>query len=255
MHLCRSHFLLDVEAKAKRDIRTHSWLRPGDHLGVLMTGDKKSLALLHLLSGLVANRRDVRVTAIFTGNLEDESHTAGNVQRFVEDQGIGCIYETDTDSLTGDLTGTSPMLVEIAGWYTITKFALGRCLDDAALEFFVSILKGNPEGFFGNDPKALLPVITPFISVPGPEVDFYADVIASGCILPPPKPPVCGSFERTVGDALDSYTERHPATKYSLLQISERIRFEKKRVGNARHDPTPTGENFPKSHDANAKTP
>ncbi|WML67390.1 MAG: hypothetical protein METHP_00909 [Methanoregula sp. SKADARSKE-2] len=256
LHLCRSHFLLDLEAKAKRDIRAHSWLRPGDHIGVLMTGDKKSLALLHFLSILVANRRDVRVTAIFTRKPEEESPPAGNVQRFMEDHSIGCIYEmaTDTDSLTCNLTGTSPLPVKIADRYTITKFAGGRSLDDAALEFFVSLLKGSPEGFFGDDPKALLPVITPFITVPGSEVDLYADVIGGGCIRPPPEPPACRGFEQVLGDALDNYTERHPATKYSLLQISERIRLGKKR-GDAGPDPGPAGENFPGSQGARARTP
>jgi tRNA(Ile)-lysidine synthase TilS/MesJ len=131
--------------------------------------------------------------------------------------------------------------VKIADRCTITKFAVGRSLDDAALEFFLSLLKGCPEGFFGDDPKALLPVITPFISVPGSEVDLYADIIAGGCIRPPPEPPACRGFEQVFGDALDSYTERHPATKYSLLQLSERIRLGKKRE-DAGPDPGPAGK-------------
>ena len=63
-HLCPVHFTRDFEAKAKRTIRTHGWLRPGDHIAVASSGDAPSAALLSFLFHLTANRRDVRLSAI-----------------------------------------------------------------------------------------------------------------------------------------------------------------------------------------------
>ncbi len=63
-HLCPVHFLKDFEAKAKRTIRSHGWLRPGDHIAVVLPGDAAGAALLVFLVNLTENRRDIRLSAI-----------------------------------------------------------------------------------------------------------------------------------------------------------------------------------------------
>ena len=63
-HLCPVHFLKDFEAKAKRAIRSHGWLRPGDHIAVVLSGDAAGAALLVFLVNLTADRRDIRLSAI-----------------------------------------------------------------------------------------------------------------------------------------------------------------------------------------------
>ena len=63
-HLCPMHFLKDFETKAKRTIRSHGWLRPGDHIAVVLPGDAAGAALLAFLVKLTADRRDIRLSAI-----------------------------------------------------------------------------------------------------------------------------------------------------------------------------------------------
>ena len=231
LHLCKTHFIADVEAKAKRDIRVNGWLRSGDHIGILMTGDKKSLALFHFICRLVASRRDVRVTAIITKGGGGESPGAGTFQHIVESSGITVVH-APADALASaigeDGESASPVLAGIARENGMTKFAEGRCLDDAALSFLAAILSGKPEPFFDDDWGDFqdLPIITPFMSVPVSEIELYADFSTGACIIPPGERGH-DVFRERVRDMLDAYTGRHPATKYSLLQISERIRHAK----------------------------
>ncbi len=41
-----------------------SWMIPGDHIAVALSGDKSSSALLYFLKKLTSNRRDIRISAI-----------------------------------------------------------------------------------------------------------------------------------------------------------------------------------------------
>ena len=63
-HLCRQHFVADVEAKAKHEIRRHRGIIPGDHIAVALSGDNCSTAVLCFLKKLTLNRRDIRISAI-----------------------------------------------------------------------------------------------------------------------------------------------------------------------------------------------
>jgi len=56
-----------VDAKVRRDIRRHHWLRPNDHIGVLQDGDLPGKTLLLFLTNLTKDRKDIRVSAISTG--------------------------------------------------------------------------------------------------------------------------------------------------------------------------------------------
>ncbi|PKL58236.1 MAG: hypothetical protein CVV34_03355, partial [Methanomicrobiales archaeon HGW-Methanomicrobiales-5] len=71
VHLCDQHVVKDVEAKAKKMIRVQGWLRPGDHIAVLLTEDKNSSALLYFLKQLTAQRSDITVSAIIIANGPD----------------------------------------------------------------------------------------------------------------------------------------------------------------------------------------
>ena len=63
-HLCGRHLVADIEARAKRSIRSHRWMSPGDHIAVVVSGDRKSAALLFFLKKLTAGRRDIRLSAV-----------------------------------------------------------------------------------------------------------------------------------------------------------------------------------------------
>jgi hypothetical protein len=180
---------------------------------------------VHFLTGLVKNRRDVRLTVILqgkTGSGSCESAGLRYILGIAGESGIGCAYAPGG---CPDENGFS-ILTRIARENAITKFATAQSLDDAALSTLVSFLTGKPEELFGNSgglhPETV-PIITPFISVPASEVSLYAQLttgISGGICVPPER----DEFSGQVKEMLDKYTERHPATKYSLMHLAGSIR-------------------------------
>jgi len=224
LYLCRSHFTTDLEAKAKRDIRTHRWLRSGDHIGILVQEDTGSLALVHFLTGLVANRRDVTVTVILPGKGAEscDSECFRLVAEIAGKTGIETIYVPEIRQ-GADEAGQLAGIAERCG---ITKYATAECLDDAALETLVSFLTEKTEDLWGNSGKwctGKIPVMTPFISVPASEVELYAELV-TGRQTEKGAKSSCDPFTGEVMEMLEKYTARHPATKYSLMHLGESIR-------------------------------
>jgi len=243
MYLCRNHFIADIEAKAKRDIRTHRWLQSGDHIGIIVQEDSKSIALVHFLASLVANRRDVKITAVIFGDERPGSRDDSCIRCACEGAGkagIACVFthrygtgeseEMRSRSKIGEITdcmtapGIQSQLTVVAQEYGITKYAASRCLDDAALSTLVNILIEIPEDFWnagticGN-----IQVMTPFLSATSSEVKLYAELATGtqGCESVEEN---CDAFTGNIRDLLDTYTARHPATKYSLMHLAEGIR-------------------------------
>ena len=238
-HLCPVHFFKDFEAKAKRVIRSHGWLRPGDHIAVLLPGDAPGAALLAFLANLTENRRDIRLSAITI----DEGAAGGGMERarsVAAACGAGWFcgsfaerYGTTMDAivrqegreaadhscrvLTNDLIG------EIAEAHGVTKCAVATTVDDRAGRFFSDLLSGTIEHSLrvpGTLGKTRIPVIRPFMEIPAPEVIRYAELhteCASGDSQLPCVDSSSGAADARA--ALDAYDHRHPATKFALANL------------------------------------
>jgi tRNA(Ile)-lysidine synthase TilS/MesJ len=239
-HLCPVHFTRDLEAKAKRTIRAHGWLRPGDHIAVVLFGDAASAGLLFFLHSLTKDRRDIRLCAItidpgirgspvgeralavaeglgvpwFTGSLVERYGIT--LDRLIQDEG----QEAATDAcrvLTCDLLG------EIAENHGVTRCAIATSVDEIAGAFFFSLLSGTPEHTLFSRQSAGrsgIPIITPFMEIPAGELDRYGQLHAPREFLPVGPCTGKNSLELDVGEALDTYNRRHPAARFALANLA-----------------------------------
>lgn len=239
-HLCKQHFELDVEAKAKHEIRRHRWITPGDHIAVALSGDQSSTALLYFLKKLTSARRDIKISAIsvdegiagyrkpeYTVRIAELLDTPCIPGSFQESFGITMDEIVHTK---GHLPCTycrvlrNYLLDQIAKEYGVTKLAMGCTLDEGAGTVLKNLLRGIPEKLVVSRrvTKGKIPLIRPFITVPHKEVALYADlhVKSSGLSL-------CLSaytpFEKDVQALLNEFSIRHPATKYALMSLEKNL--------------------------------
>ena len=243
-HLCPAHFLRDFEAKAKHTIRSHGWLRPGDHIAVALTGNAAGAALLVFLKDLTANRRDIRLSAITIDTGISGCPDLMQAQKTAAACGVEwfpCSFEerygTTMDALVqqdGPQAACracrvlrDDLLGEIAEAHGVTRCAFATTVDDSAGKFFSNLLSGTvertlfPPGMTG---KTRIPGIRPFMDIPEPEVILYAELRPGetvSCDSLPPGP--CAGSVSVAADvwaALDTYAHRHPATKFALANLA-----------------------------------
>jgi len=239
MHLCGQHLVADVEAKAKKMIRAQGWLRPGDHIAVLLSGDPGSSALLYFLKHLTEQRRDIRISAITiadgTGDNSDISRAKKIAQALDTEvfeglwQESGILTSADTEknlniaSLPLSKPPRSILIDRMAQQHGITSIAWALCLDDAAGVVLDSFIRGNVDILVrGNSSKDTILRICPFISVTTEELSLYADL----CGFPEEQTSCLEPGDRLHKDTvamLDNYTNNHPATKYALLNLGENL--------------------------------
>jgi len=239
LHLCDQHVAADVNAKAKKMIRAHQWLKCGDHIAVALSGNKSSGALLYFLKQLTAERRDIRISAITIDKSPTAINSTSRAKRIAELLDTECFTgSSEEESLTGIDTAaqktkdpcpaldchphSSLLLDKIAQQHGITKIALAISLDDAAGAVLESVIRGDVERLNGNPCQETIPRITPFISVTAAEVSLYADLLGLGDEHAV-NPEQTDGLHKDVNAMLDRFTNNHPATKYALMNLGENI--------------------------------
>lgn len=213
-HLCGRHLVLDIEARAKRSIRSHRWMRSGDHIAAVIYGDRKSAALLFFLQKLTADRRDIRLSALPV--FEEETGASGKAaaRKAAELLKIPCTEMPESGepvTATGDI---------------ITKIALAISLDDIAQGVLGEFLFGDVNRLIHPLPHGWtrIPVICPFITIPSEELDLYWEIVGAGIDLPPVTQRDNILLQDT-GALLEAYCRRHPATKYAMLHLAEQLSY------------------------------
>lgn len=211
-YLCGRHLATDIEVRSKRSIRAHRSMGPGDHIAVMISGDKKSGALLYFMKKLIADRRDIRLTAVPAGGENSTTGERSVAMKIAESLRIPFMEEPLTDG-SGTVTQT-----------TITKIARGFSLDDVAQGILAQFLFGDAGRLMHPLPAihSPVPVICPFITVPSDELDLYWDCQGTGIALESGTPPREGR-EKDTAAFLEEYSHRHPATKFALLHLGEQL--------------------------------
>jgi uncharacterized protein (TIGR00269 family) len=239
LHLCEQHFNRDFEAKAKRAIRDHRWIVSGDTVAVALSGGRGSSAVLYFLHRLLHERRDVRLMAItvdegiagYRGPAQARSIAESiGVPRvtasFREEYGITFdeMRSRKGTNLSCSCRGVlrRALLDRLACENGVTKFACGSSLDDGARSVLECVLRGDADRLIRPEQEAV-PRIRPFMYIPEPEVTLYASLHVEGFGLAD-CPCVEDPLREDVRRILDDYTSRHPATKYSLVNLGEALR-------------------------------
>ena len=64
MHLCKKHFVEDVERKIKLTIRREYSIQKNDVIAVALSGGKDSSVVLYVMHKILGNRPDIKIIAI-----------------------------------------------------------------------------------------------------------------------------------------------------------------------------------------------
>lgn len=241
LHLCEHHFVLDLEAKAKRAIRKHRWIDSGDSVGVALSGDLASSAVLFFMHRLLHKRRDIILTAITVDEGIAGYRDPGRAEAIARTIGAPLVTASFADAYgitldefarrKGRASACSAcrvlrenLLNRVAREHGVTKLVFGTTLDDGAVSVLADVFRGDAESFR----RPALPVpgtvprIRPFMDIPGEEVSLYAALHLDGFDLA--ECPYAGNaFREDVRSLLDEYASRHPATKNALVNLGEEL--------------------------------
>ena len=239
LHLCERHFLASVEARTKRTIRQHGWVKSGDRIGIALSGGKDSAALMHFFATTFGDRRDLDFLAITIdegiAGYRDVSQAAEIARRYGIPSTTASFvaeYATTIDDIVsrrGDRQSCSwcgvlrrRLLNRVAREAGCTKVAFGFTLDDEAQSVLMNVLRGDADRLTMSPKPAegMVPRIRPFEGVPEREVALYSHLTVG--LLPDKGCPYSHNALRgDVRRLLDDYSWLHPSTKYALLGLRD----------------------------------
>jgi uncharacterized protein (TIGR00269 family) len=237
-HLCRVHFIEDVERKIKRDIRKFRMVEKDDRIAVALSGGKDSAALLYVLHKIFRNRPDIELLAVTIdeGIKGYREHTLSHAVKLTGELGIPHTIRTfkegfgiTLDELTKrkehaacTLCGVlrKNLLNKAARELGADKLAIGHNLDDEAQTILMNYLRGDVDRLKRMLPGIIQPGlvmrIKPLRSIPEKEVALYG--LLNDLPVSTDECPYAGEALRNeVREMVNNYEVKHPGTKYSLL--------------------------------------
>lgn len=243
-HLCKMHFIEDVERKIKRDIRKFKMIERGDRIAVALSGGKDSTALLYILHRVFSNRSDLDIVAVTIdeGIEHYRERTLGHAVKLTGELGIPHTIRSFKDGFgvtLDELTGKKEhaactlcgvlrknLLNKTARELGADKLATGHNLDDESQTILMNYLRGDMDRLHRMVPgiaqPGLVMRIKPLRSIPEKEVALYG--FLNDLPVSTDECPYAGEALRNeIRDMLNNYEVRHPGTKYSLLGGFETI--------------------------------
>lgn len=243
-HLCRDHFIADIEQRVAETVRSRKMIVAGDHVGVGLSGGKDSTALLMLLARLLPSWDGVRLTAVtidegIAGYREETIQSAEDlVRKFRINQ--SCVSFTELFGATLDtfLKGREPEACSICGILRrralivgseragVTKLATGHNLDDEAQSVFMNVLRGDLPRLVrdsGSDSHGMfIPRIKPLMFISEKEIAVYLMLHGAWPDLPE-CPYAVHALRGEVRTMLAALELRHPGTMLNLMESKAKI--------------------------------
>lgn len=243
-HLCRDHFITDVETRVAETIRSRNLIAKGDHVAIALSGGKDSTALLMILSRVLPSLEDVRLSAItidegIAGYRED---TIRSADMLVARYGILHITVSFPDLFGGTLDaflkGREPEACSVCGILRrkalnvaaeragATKVATGHNLDDEAQSVFMNVLRGDLPRLVrdsGSDSQGrFIPRIKPLMFISEKEIAVYLMLHGAWADLPE-CPYAVHALRGEVRRMLATLESKHPGTMLNLMKSKEKI--------------------------------
>jgi uncharacterized protein (TIGR00269 family) len=245
MHLCKKHFVEDVERKIKLTIRQEYNIRKNDVIAVALSGGKDSSVVLYVMHKILGNRPDIEIVAISvdegiagyrSNTLEVAKNLTGMlgvqhiIRSFKEAHGVtmdelaALEREKGACSYCGVLRNN--VLNRAALEIGATKLVTGHNLDDEAQTVLLNHLRGDVERMVRfSQPAAVEGLVLrakPLRNIPEKEVALYA--LVNSLPVDFSECPYAGEALRgEVREMLNNFEIKHPGTKYSLLRGFDKL--------------------------------
>lgn len=245
MHLCKRHFIEDVERKIKLTIRKDYNIKKNDVIAVALSGGKDSSVALYIMHKILGDRPDIQIVAVSVdeGIHGYRPHSLELAKQLTETLGVRHIIKSfkDEHGVTMDELavmerekGTcsycgvlrKSVLNRAALEIGATKLVTGHNLDDEAQTILLNHFRGDMERMVRLSPSAAIEGLVlrakPLRNIPEKEVALYAlinslPVDFSEC-------PYAGEALRgEIRELLNSFEINHPGTKYSLLRGFDKL--------------------------------
>jgi uncharacterized protein (TIGR00269 family) len=245
MHLCKKHFVEDVERKIKLTIRKDYSIQKNDVIAVALSGGKDSSVTLYVMHKILGKRPDIKIVAIsvdegIEGYRQHSLKAAGiltemlgirhiigsfkDVHGVTMDELAAMDREKGTCSYCGVLRKN--ILNKLALEIGATKLVTGHNLDDEAQTILLNHLRGDVERMLRLAPTAavdgLVLRVKPLRNIPEKEVALYA--LVNSLPVDFNECPYAGEALRgEVREMLNNFEAKHPGTKYSLLRGFDKL--------------------------------
>lgn len=243
-HLCRKHFIADVESRVAETIRSRNLIVPGDHVTIALSGGKDSTALLMILARLLPSWENVRLSTVtidegIHGYREDTIRSADDL---VAKYGLSHLSisfpelfggtldvflkgrETEACSVCGILRRKA--LNAGAERSSATKLATGHNLDDEAQSVFMNVLRGDLSRLVrdsGSDSQGrFIPRIKPLMFISEKEIAVYLMLHGAWADLPE-CPYAHHALRGEVRRMLATFESKHPGTMLHLMESKAKI--------------------------------
>ncbi|NMB79692.1 MAG: TIGR00269 family protein [Methanomicrobiales archaeon] len=243
-HLCRDHFISDVESRVAETIRGRRLIVPGDHVVIALSGGKDSTALLMILARLLPALEGVTLSA-FTidegihGYREDTIRSADElVKKYRLTHTMISFPDLFGGTLDVFLEGREPEACSICGILRrkalnvgaeragATKLATGHNLDDEAQSVFMNVLRGDLPRLLrdsGSDSQGrFIPRIKPLMFISEKEIAVYLMLHGAWADLPE-CPYAVHALRGEVRRMLAVLESKHPGTMLHLMESRAQI--------------------------------
>jgi len=244
LHLCKAHFIADMELRVTNTIKTRQMIAPGDCITVALSGGKDSTALLLLLHRLLPLWEDVRLVAItidegISGYREETMHSA---EHLTDSLGIEhhCLSFSGLfgHSLDTLLAGRESQACTICGILRKkalavgarqaggTKLATGHNLDDESQSVLMNIFRNDLPRLVRNSgvdsSGKFITRIKPLSLISEKEIATYL-ILNNAWNELPECPYTHYAMRREVRSMLSDFEYKHPGTMFNLIKSKEKI--------------------------------